>query len=99
MKKIKKYVSQIDDELNSAEHYAEKYIEFKSDGDANMSAKFKEMASQELEHSMIIHDLAVKDIEKISAVFPAPADMREKWELSHTNFAERVARIKSMISF
>lgn len=98
MKRIKKLVKRIDDELCSAEHYAEKAIEYKVDGDTDMFRKFSQMASEELSHAMTIHDIAVKEIEKISAVITPPADMREKWELSHADYIERVARIKSMIN-
>lgn len=98
MKRIKKLVKRIDDELCSAEYYAEKSVEYKIDGDSTMSQKFSGMAAEELNHAMTIHDVAVKEIEKISAVITPPADMREKWELSHADYIERVARIKSMIN-
>ena len=98
MRKIKELVERIDDELNSAEEYAEKYIEYKADGDSSMATKFMEMASQEMNHANMMHDLAVKEIEKVSAVFNAPADMREKWDNSHAEYIQRASRIKSMIN-
>lgn len=39
-----------------------------------------------------------KTIDLISAVYTAPADMREKWELSHQNYVEKLARIKAMLN-
>lgn len=98
MKKIKKYVKNIDDELCSAERYAEKYIEYKASGDSGTASAYKEFAQQELEHADFAHKIAVKEIEKISSVFTAPADMREKWEISHNEYIERAARIKSMLN-
>lgn len=98
MRKIKELVERIDDELNSAEEYAEKFIEYKADGESSMAAKFQDMATQEMAHANTIHDLAVKEIEKVSAVFNAPAEMREKWEKSHAEYIQRSARIKSMIN-
>lgn len=98
MRKIKELVGRIDDELNSAEEYAEKYIEYKADGDSSMASKFMEMASQEMSHANTMHDIAVKEIEKVSAVFNAPADMREKWDKSHAEYIQRASRIKSMIN-
>ncbi len=97
MRKIKKYVDMIDEELTSAEEYAESYIECKANGDSQMSSRFYDMANDELNHSITIHDLAVKDIDKISAVFNAPPEMREKWEKSHQDFISRSAKIKSML--
>lgn len=98
MRKIKELVERINDELNSAEEYAEKYIEYKADGENSMASKFMEMASQEMNHANMMHDLAVKEIEKVSAVFNAPADMREKWDNSHAEYIQRASKIKSMIN-
>lgn len=98
MRKIKELVERIDDELCSAEEYAERFIEYKADGETSMAAKFQEMASQEMTHATTIHDLAVKEIEKVSAVFNAPAEMRERWDKSHAEYIQRAARIKSMLN-
>ena len=98
MRKIKELVERIDDELNSAEEYAEKFIEYKADGESSMAAKFQDMATQEMNHATTMHDIAVKEIEKVSAVFNAPAEMREKWDKSHSEYIQRAARIKSMIN-
>lgn len=98
MKRINKYVHMIEDELESAERYAEKYIECKADGDGSAAGTYKNFAQQELEHVMFAHDLAVKDVDRISSVLTAPADMREKWEISHQAYIEKTARIKAMIN-
>ena len=98
MKRIKKLVSKIDEELRGAEHYMEKAIEYKMDGENDMYKKFSQMASEELGHAMTIHDIAVKEIEKVQSVITPPADMREKWELAHADYIERAAKIKSYIN-
>lgn len=98
MRRIKELVERIDDELESAEEYAEKYIEYKADGDNAMASKFEQMAEQEMNHADMMHSVAVKEIEKVSAVYNAPADMREKWDKSHTEYIQRAARIKSMLN-
>lgn len=97
MKKIKKYVHLIKDELDSAESYAEQYIEYKSNGETQNASRFYDMANDELNHGITIHDVAVKEIEKISSIFNAPAEMREKWDNSHADYISRSARIKSML--
>lgn len=97
MKRIKKLVHMIDDELESAECYSEKAMEYKIDGQSDMYQKFSRMASEELDHAMTLHDIAVKEIDKASQMISVPAEMREKWELSHADYIERVARIKSYI--
>lgn len=98
MKHIKKFVNHIDEELAGAEEYAEKYIEYKANGDAATSDLFKKMANDELNHAIIVHDLAVKEIEKINKIFVAPADMQKKWEESHMIYVEKSSWIKQMLS-
>ena len=98
MKRIKKLVKMIDEELCSAEHYAEKSIEYKIDGSEDLSRKFSKMASEELEHAMVLHEVAVKEIDKASQYVSVPAEMREKWEISHQEYIDKVAKIKSYIS-
>lgn len=98
MRKIKELVERIDDELGSAEEYGEKFIEYKADGENSMAEKFKEMAMQEMNHANMMHELAVKEIEKVSAVYNAPSEMREKWDKSHAEYIQRAARIKSMLN-
>ena len=102
MKLIKKYVNIIDDELSSATEYAENYIEAKANGkdrgDDSEASMWKRMAEQELQHAINIHSAAVTEIEKINAVFTAPAEMYEKWEMSHNDYIKRTAWIKQMLS-
>ena len=96
MKKIKKYVHHIDDELESAEMYAEMYVEARAEQDSTANT-YREYAQQELEHCMFWHDIAAKYIQKISEIFTAPSEMREKWDSEHLDYIEKTSRIKSMI--
>lgn len=99
MTKIKKYVEHIDDEINGAKEYAEKALEYKAMGDNTRYTKYKEMASDELKHAMIVHEFAVQDIEKLKAVYPTiPNDMLEKWETAHKDYVERMAWVKQMLT-
>lgn len=97
MKKIKKYVSMIKDEIESAECYAEKYIEAKAMGDSN-AEKYKTFASQEIDHAMFIHQIATDFIAKVQKVITPPADMMEKWEQAHIECVSKVDAIKAMIA-
>lgn len=98
MKMIKDLVDKIDDELCGAKDYAEKYVEYKVKGEMSWANKFKDMASQELNHAMIIHDLAVKNIEEVSRVVKAPQKMRDAWDKAHVDYVEREAWIKQMLA-
>lgn len=97
MRKIKELVERIDDELTSAEEYAECYIDYKANNNTQMATRFYDMANDELNHAITIHDVAMKEIEKVNAVFNAPPEMREKWDKSHSDYIARNSRIKSML--
>lgn len=98
MKKIKRFVHTIDDEIESAEHYAEKYIEHKAEGDTSTAEKYKLYAQQELTHAEFIHELASNYIAKVSKIITPPADMKAKWEESHECYIDKVKEIKSILS-
>ena len=97
MTKIKKYVENIEEELNDAQEYIEKALWYKAKGDQNRYTKYKEMSAQELNHAMIIHDMAVQDIDALDAVYPElPVKMVEKWNSAHERYVEKAAWIRQM---
>lgn len=98
MKKIKEYVDAIDEELEGAKEYAEKYVECKAKDNMQSATKYKEMANDELKHAMYEHEWAVKEIEEISRVYTPPIEMQEKWDKAHKEYVEKVAWIRQMLS-
>lgn len=98
MKKINKLVKMIDEELDGAKCYAEKYVEYKAIGDSTWSNRFKEMANDELRHANNIYDLAMQEIEELNKVFVAPPEMQEKWDESHIEYVDKAAWIKQMLA-
>lgn len=98
MRMIKHLVEQLDEEIEGARDYAEKYVEYKAKGNMQRANRYKEMANDELKHSMYIHEMAVKEIEEIKKVYTAPVEMQEKWDLSHKEYVEKVAWIKQMLT-
>lgn len=98
MKIIKKFVEAIDEEIEGAKEYAERYVEAKVKNDMQTAARYKEMANDELKHAMYEHEWAVKEIEEISKVYTAPAEMQEVWDKAHKSYVEQVAWIKQMLS-
>lgn len=98
MRIIEQYVEAIDDELEGAKEYAEKYVECKVKNDMHSANRYKEMANDELKHAAYEHEWAVKEIEEISKVYTAPAEMMEKWEHAHKNYVEQVAWIRQMLA-
>lgn len=98
MKSIKNYVDAIDDEIEGAKEYAEKYVECKAKGDMQSANRYKEMATDELKHATYEHEWAVNEIERISKIYTAPVEMQEAWEKSHKEYVEKVAWIKQMLA-
>lgn len=98
MKIIKQYVEKIDEELEGAKDYAEKFVEYRVKGNMTAANSFKEMAIDELRHASVIHEMAVKEIEEISKVYTPPAEMQKVWDESHKKYVERAAWIKQMLA-
>jgi hypothetical protein len=98
MKFIKKLVDHLDEEIEGAKEYAEKYVECKAKGNMSRANKYKEMAQDELKHATYIHEMAVQEIEELQKIYTPPAEMLEKWEKAHKEYVERVAWVKQMLT-
>lgn len=98
MTHIKKLADEMLEELCSAKEYAEKYIEYKAKSENQWANRFGEMAKDELKHADYLHELAVKEINTISAVYKPPSEMMEKWEKDHVKYVEKAAWIKQMLA-
>lgn len=97
MKTIKKFVEAIEEEIEGAKEYAEKYVERKAKSDIHAANQYKEMAHDELKHAMIQHEMAVREIDEISKVYIPPVEMQEAWDKAHKKYVEQVAWIKQML--
>jgi oligoribonuclease (3'-5' exoribonuclease) len=98
MRKIKKMVDRIDEEVEDAREYAECYVEEKAKGNQTSANMYKEMSSDELKHAMFLHEMAVADIKEISKVYKPPVEMETAWETAHKKYVERVAWVKQMLA-
>lgn len=97
MTRIKNLAENIDEELNDAKKYAEMYIDFKAKNNMTWANKFKQLAQDELNHSMVIHDYTVQEIEELRKVYTPPQDMLDKWDKEHKMYVEKSAWIKQML--
>lgn len=98
MKIIKNLVEQLDEEIEGAQDYAEKYVEYKAKGNMTRANRYKEMATDELKHCGYIHEMAVQEIEEVRRIYTAPVEMQEKWDKAHKEYVEKVAWIKQMLT-
>jgi hypothetical protein len=98
MRMIQKFVEAIDEEIEGAKEYAEKYVEHKVSGHMEQANRYKEMANDELKHAMYQHEWAVHKIDELSKHYTPPVEMLEKWEKAHKLYVEEVAGIRQMLS-
>ena len=98
MKRIGTLVNDVNDEICGAKDYAERYLQAKVDGDGSWANRYKEMANQELQHAMWLHELSVQEINKLKEVYTAPAYMQKKWDETHAKYMETVEFVKDMLS-
>lgn len=98
MKRIKKLVDKLNEEICGAKDYAEKYLEHKAKSDTTWANRYMEMAEDELRHAEYIHELVVKEIEEMRSVFTPPVEMMERWDRAHKKYVEKVAIIKQLLA-
>ena len=98
MRIIQKYVDAIDEELEGAKEYAEKYVEYRVKEDSSTANRYKEMANDELKHAMYEHEWAVKEVGELSKIYNPPVEMQEKWDKAHKEYVEKVSWIKQMLA-
>lgn len=103
MRYIKGLIEQMDEELEGAKDYAERYVYQKSLGNMQSESvrnatRYKEMAQEELKHAMYIHDMVVSEVARLEPEYRPTEAMREAWEHSHNEYVEETAKIKTMLT-
>lgn len=98
MKRIRKLVDKLNEEVCGAKEYAEMYIESKAKGDNQWASRYAEMAEDELRHAAYIHELCMSEIESMKKIFTPPMDMVERWDRAHKKYVEKVTIIKQLLA-
>lgn len=98
MKVIKCLVEDIQEELESAEHYAKKATEHKDD-DRELADVYAKLANTELEHVNNLHGQVVRIIKdwKAKTGEETPAPMAAVWQWEHDRMVDTSARVKSLL--
>lgn len=97
MKKFEKMLCHIAAELDGACEYAEDYVGEKMKGNTAKAQKFREMATQELQHAANWYDWTEKYGEELKTVMPLSAEDTEDWEACKRKYADKTAIIKYML--
>lgn len=88
----------VDDELTGCQMYAEESIKVKARGNSQWASRFKEMASQELQHAQYLHEYVIQEITNIKTVYNPTEEEIEKWDKCDRKFYEKEAMLKVMLS-
>ncbi len=97
MKLVKDYIEHLCDEVEGAMDYAEKYIECRAKGESSRASKYREMASDELNHASFVRDMAYQDIKRISEMMVIPMDVEDEWDKAVKHCDEKMALVKRML--
>lgn len=98
MKIIDDIIENIDEEIDGAKEYAERYIQSKARGEHTRAAKYKDMADDEIRHASYLCEFAVVDVDYIKKVYSLPVDDDMKWEKAQKRFHECMAMVKQMLA-
>jgi hypothetical protein len=98
MKMIYEKIEDIQEELESAQEYGEKYIKCKARGNTAHANKFKEMAYDELKHAQALYEMSTEDIEQLNKVYTLRAEEEREWEHCLKTYAERVALTRHILA-
>lgn len=101
-KTIKILIELIEEELESAEKYAELANTYKIDR-PDLAKEFCTKSEDEIKHAMTWHDWVAKDVEKkkieiIDKTEPILLKMIVRWEIAHEYYIEELNEIKREIS-
>lgn len=98
MKMIDKMIDCLEDEVEGAMDYAEKYIENKARGDMSRANKYKEMAHDELKHAGYIRDMHLQDIDELGKVYTLTEAEESMWTHAHKHINEQMALVKHLLT-
>jgi ferritin len=98
MRLLEKLIENIEEELEGAKEYAERYIECKARGNNQRASKYKEMAHDEIRHAEEIYSFADTDVEAIRRVHPLSVEDEEEWARAVKKMHECIARVKTYIA-
>lgn len=98
MKILDKMLDHLEDEVDGAREYAEKYIECKARGNMARANKYKEMAHDELKHATFLKEMDIADIDELKKVYPMTDEEQSLWEHGHKHVNDQMAMVMHVLS-
>lgn len=98
MKILDHMIEDLEEEVDGAREYAEKYIECKAKGNTARATKYKEMAMDELKHAGYIREFAISDAESVKHVHTLTEEETSAWEHAHKKLNDEIAMVHHLLS-
>jgi Na+-translocating ferredoxin:NAD+ oxidoreductase RnfC subunit len=98
MRLIDKMLEQLEDEVEGARDYAEKYVECKARGNMSRANRYKEMAHDELKHATFLKEMDIADIDELKKVYPMTDEEQSLWEHGHKHVNDQMAMVMHILS-
>lgn len=98
MREVGEFIDLMEEELEDAKEYAERYISYKVSNDSDRAEQFKQMCKNDLEHSLVLYKIANEEIMRLKRCCSIPSVMSNVWDKKNTKFIEKAAWIKQMLT-
>lgn len=98
MTEIRLLVEDMSKEVEMAKHYYELALFYK-DFNMEFARKYVEIAKQEINHSNMLHEMAVTCIKKAEEKGKEATDyMKQKWNEAHVEFVDEMKELEYKLS-
>ena len=98
MKIIEKILDHLEEEVEGAREYAEKYIECKARGNMMRANRYKEMAHDELKHANFLKEMDMTDIDDLKKVYTMTDEEEHHWEHGMKHLTDQMAMVMHILS-
>jgi hypothetical protein len=98
MKILDKMLARLQDEVDGARGYAEKFIECKARGNMSRANRYKEMAHDELKHATFLKEMDIADIDELKKVYTMTDEEQSLWEHGHKHITDQMAMVMHVLS-
>ena len=98
MKLIDKMLEHLEEEVEGAREYAEKYIECKARGNIARANRYKEMAHDELKHANFLKEMDMADVDELSRVYAMTEEEKTCWEHGMKHLTDQMAMVMHILA-
>lgn len=98
MRLVDNMLEALEEEVEGAKEYAEKYIENHARGNMTRANRYKEMVADELKHANFLREMDIADIDELKKVYVMTEDEEMSWQHGLKHISEQIAMIKHMLS-